>query len=156
MAGTYTLPDEPKPTAMARMSTNPVWPLLAMMFAGTWLALPWFAFNAWAFGSPGRERETAIALGGIVALFVTLFCIFAAIGGGVPKWTIPYLMMLLTLEKLALAYWLYQLQVGAFSIHAYYGGAHFNGLYLMLLGGFILRPYVAKLVDVHVFFVALM
>ena len=79
-----------------------------------------------------------------------------AIGGGVPKWTIPYLMMLLTLEKLALAYWLYQLQVGAFSIHAYYGGAHFNGLYLMLLGGFILRPYVAKLVDVHVFFVALM
>jgi len=156
MSSTYTLPDEPKPSTLSRMSTDPVWPLLAMMFAGAWLSLPWFAFNAWAFGSPERGRETAIALGGIAALFMTLLMLLSVIGGGVPEWSVSYLLLLLTLEKLALAYWLYHLQSPGFAMHTYFGGASFNGLVLVLAAGFLLRPRVAELIDVHVLFLALL
>ena len=53
----YRLPDEPKPGRLERLVTDPIWPLFATMLAGAWLGLPWFAFNAFALGSPTRWRE---------------------------------------------------------------------------------------------------
>ena len=57
MPAVYRIIDEPAPTALERTIVNPTWPLFASMFAGSWLAFPWFVLNAFALG--GRRRFAA-------------------------------------------------------------------------------------------------
>ena len=155
MSATYALPDEPRPSGLARFSVNPVWPLFAMMFAGAWLALPWFAFNAWAFGSASRVRETGIAVGGLVALPLSLFGMFVAIGGlDLPPWSFSYLFMLITVEKLAFAYGLYVVQSRSFAIYDYYEGPHVNGLPIVILGAVLAKPQLDAIIEASPYFLA--
>ena len=53
---TYAIADEPIETQRRHLVVDPSGPLLAEMVCGTWLSLPWFAFNAMAMGSPTRRK----------------------------------------------------------------------------------------------------
>ena len=75
---TYHLADEPRPGGLAHLAVQPFWPLLAMMLAGSWLALPWFVVNALAVGSPTRGKEIGLA---VLAFAGSLGLVLAVIGG---------------------------------------------------------------------------
>ncbi|MFN7143175.1 MAG: hypothetical protein ACK4YP_05320 [Myxococcota bacterium] len=147
MATRYRLPDEPRPGALANVVVHPMWPLLAVMFAGPWLSWPWFVLNAWALGSPTRVRETLYALGGFLGSAALLGAIVVAVvtidrGEDI----VPYLMIGVTVWKLAVSYVLSELQGRGFELYTWYGGVARNGFFVAVLGGMLLRPTIAGLV----------
>jgi len=80
-AGLYQIIDEPRPGARGQMVSQPFVPLLSFMFVGTFLAWPWFVFNAFALGSYRRWRDLAWAGGGFLvrtALVVAMIWAFGA------------------------------------------------------------------------------
>jgi hypothetical protein len=138
----YRIQDEPAPSGLGHLIVNPVFPLLSIMFAGAWLALPWFAFNAFALGSPTRRKELALALAapvGLVAISLGLAVAYTLLK--LPEASLPYLRVLLIVWKLAVAYWLFDLQKRGFALHEYFGGRVRNGV-LVLVAGLMLRPVV--------------
>lgn len=140
----YRIQDEPAPSGLGHLIVNPIFPLLSIMFAGAWLALPWFAFNAFALGSPTRRKELALAVAAplvLLALAVALGIVSAALG--LPKGSQPYLFLVLTLWKLAVAYWLFDLQKHGFALHEHFGGQVRNGV-PVLIGGLLVRGTVLK------------
>lgn len=148
MATRYRLPDEPRPGALANLVVHPMWPLLAVMFAGPWLAWPWFVLNAWALGSPTRVRETLYAVGGFLgSAALVAGVVVAAVtidrGDGV----VPYLMIGVTVWKLGVSYALSELQGRGFEIYTWYGGVARNGFFVAVLGGMLLRPEIAARLD---------
>ncbi|MEM8964484.1 MAG: hypothetical protein AAGD38_23560 [Acidobacteriota bacterium] len=135
---TYTILDEPSTGGkLGDFAVRPLWPLLAVMFGGAWLSWPWFAFNAWAVGSPTRRRETALAAAGFVGA-ATLFLVLAVMNGNglIPEGLLPYLGLVLTVWKLFISYRLYLLQARSFYLYEYFGGAVRSGLFVVLIGGF--------------------
>jgi hypothetical protein len=146
MDTTYRIQDEPRPSGLAHLVVNPIWPTLAAMLAGAWLALPWFALNSYALGSVTRRREWVLAG---VALPVT-FLLLMGMGllrmkGVVPEGAMPYLAVGLDVWKLTVAYLLLTLQQRSFALHEYFGGAVRNGMFVMLLGSFFGRKVVSDL-----------
>jgi hypothetical protein len=143
-ADTYRILDEPAPSGLGHLIVHPMWPLLAIMFAGVWLSLPWFVLNGFALGSPTRRKELVVAvLGpvGLLALSYTLGVLHALLQ--MPQGAIPYLLVVLTLWKLAVAYWLFDLQKQSFALHEYFGGKVRNGM-LVVGAGYLLSPMVLK------------
>jgi hypothetical protein len=144
-AGNYVLPDEPAPGPLARLAVDPIWPLLAQMLAGSWLALPWFVFNAHALGSPTRHREAALALASLLgaAAFEFLVIMFY------PRETLPMLgMRLLMLGtlciKLTLAYLIAIRQSAVYELFTHFGGKGRNGIVVLLVGAVVARPWLAE------------
>lgn len=137
MATAYRIEDEPLPGAWAHLAVRPLWPLFAVMFAGVWLAWPWFVFNGWVVGSPTRRKELAWAVGGAVGL-VGLALGLALLGetGVLPSRVWPYARVLLILWKLGVTYALYFLQSRTFQLYEHYGGPVKSGLMLVALGYF--------------------
>jgi hypothetical protein len=148
VAGDYRILDEPRPGALARLAVNPLWPLLAVMFGGTWISWPWFVVNAFAVGSPTRWRETALAAAGFAgtaALFVGLVLldargVFGASG-------LAYAGVGLVVWKLAVSYWLYVLQGRTFALFEYFHGAARNGVLVVFAGYFLSRRLFDLLAD---------
>jgi len=141
---TYRIMDEPAPSGLGHLIVQPMWPLLAVMFAGVWLALPWFVLNAFALGSPTRLKELGVAaLGplGLLGLWFGLRVVDTL--PQVPDGAMPYLALLLTLWKLAVAYWLFDMQKQSFALHEYFGGRVRNGM-VVVGAGFLLRGAVLK------------
>jgi hypothetical protein len=143
-ADTYRILDEPAPSGLAHLIVHPMWPLMSVMFAGVWLALPWFVLNSFALGSSTRLKELGVAVLGPVGLLLLWF------GLGVlhatlklPQGAIPYLLLVLTLWKLAVAYWLFDMQKHGFALHEYFGGKVRNGM-LVMGAGYLLAPTVLK------------
>src|SRR5688572_3426638 len=58
----YEIADEPHETPWRHLVVNPSGPLLAEMVCGSWLAIPWFAFNAIAMGSPTKKKEISMCV----------------------------------------------------------------------------------------------
>jgi hypothetical protein len=146
MDATYRIQDEPSPSGLSHLVVNPVWPMLAAMLAGAWLALPWFAFNSFALGSATRRREWVLAG---VALPIT-FLLLLGLGllrkqGVVPEGAMPYLGVSLTVWKLTVAYLLLTLQQRGFALHEYFGGTVRNGMFVLLAGSFVGRRAVSEL-----------
>jgi len=140
----YRILDEPAPSGLGHLIVNPMWPLLAIMFAGVWLSLPWFVLNAFALGSPTRRKELVVAVLGPVGLLALSFVVTAiALLLKLPKGAIPYLLVMLTLWKLGVAYWLFDMQQKSFALHQYFGGKVRNGM-LVLGAGYLLNPVVLK------------
>lgn len=140
----YRILDEPAPSGLGHLIVNPVFPLLSIMLAGAWLALPWFVFNTFALGSPTRRKELALAVAaplGMVALSAGLAVLFALLK--LPKGSLPYFMVLLTVWKLTVAYWLFDLQKRSFALHEHFGGQVRNGV-PVLIGGLLVRGTVLK------------
>jgi len=141
---TYRILDEPAPSGLGHLIVHPMWPLLAVMFAGVWLALPWFAFNAFALGSPTRRKELVVAVLGPLGLLGIWFGLVALDNMTlISARALPYLLLLLTLWKLAVAYWLFDLQKQGFALHEYFGGRVRNGM-LVVGAGYLLRATVLK------------
>jgi len=146
MDATYRIQDEPSPSGLSHVVVNPVWPLLASMLAGAWLALPWFALNSFALGSATRRREWVLAAVTLPVAFLLL------LGMGllrawevVPPGAMPYLAVGLTVWKLTVAYQLFTLQQRSFALHEYYGGTVRNGMFVLLAGSFFGRTAVGEL-----------
>ena len=55
MSRAYHIADEPAASPLSKYAVSPLWPMLAVMFGGAWLAWPWFAVNAFAIGSASRK-----------------------------------------------------------------------------------------------------
>ncbi|HEX8698510.1 MAG TPA: hypothetical protein VF815_06725 [Myxococcaceae bacterium] len=143
-ADTYRILDEPAPSGLGHLIVHPMWPLLAIMFAGVWLSLPWFVFNAFALGSPTRRKELVVAVMGPVGLLALAFGLgLLHTAMDMPKGAIPYLLLVLTLWKLGVAYWLFDLQKQSFALHEYFGGKVRNGM-LVVGAGYLLSPMVLK------------
>jgi hypothetical protein len=131
----YLIADEPAPSRLARFAVNPVYPFLALMLGGLWIAWPWFLFNSLAVGSPTRRAEIAWLLGGfaaIVALTGAELVVVVGLGIG-PTWAIPYLVLLITVAKLLVGYAVHVLQNRTIEIYEYYGGVLQNGLPVAIL-----------------------
>lgn len=139
---TYRILDEPQPSTLSHLAVQPLWPLLAVMFGGTWIAWPWFALNAFAVGSPSRVKELLWAVGGFLGtamLTVGIFSLYAAETVG--DVGMQYLIVTLSVWKLLVSYRLYILQARTFSLYEYFGGTVRNGL-LVILAATFLRPQV--------------
>jgi hypothetical protein len=141
----YHIPDEPAPSGLAHLVVDPIWPLLAQMLAGSWLALPWFVFNAFALGSPTRGREIGLATASLFGAAAFEFGVIMFY----PREDLPMLgmrvLMLGTLcIKLWLAYALAIRQTAVFELFRHFGGKGRNGLVVLLLGAFVARPWLAE------------
>ena len=64
MSSGYVIADDPRPGKLAHLSVSPMWPFFAVMFAGAWLAWPWYVLNSFAIGSPNQKREIALVVTG--------------------------------------------------------------------------------------------
>ncbi|WPO98672.1 hypothetical protein SFA35_18820 [Pseudomonas sp. HR96] len=141
-SSTYRIDDEPRPSAWARLAVSPLWPLLGLMLGGTWLGLPWFAFNSVAVGSPTRTRELTLVAVGIAGSVVIGLMLVHAVNVGyirsAASW--QYALLLVLIWKLAIGYALFVQQSATIELYQYYGGVlNRFGIVVVLLATFVLR-----------------
>jgi hypothetical protein len=130
----YQIADEPAPTSLARFAVNPIFPLLASMIGGVWIAWPWFAFNSIAVGSPTLRSELAWLGTGLVVMFAAAAAIVLAVGAGIlPVAAARYAFVCVAVMKLAFVYAVYVRQARTIEIYAYYGGVLRNGVLVLVL-----------------------
>lgn len=141
----YRIADEPKPGGLSHLTVNPIWPLFGVMFAGTWLAWPWFIFNGIAMGSPTLRKEIAIAIGGFVGATVLIYAIAVLGTQGFLGGNIKYSLLALTVYKLGISYWLYVTQARGFEIYSYFDGIVRNGIVIVFLAAIFGRRILATL-----------
>jgi hypothetical protein len=147
MQGAYKIIDEPRPGRWSRIVVDPLWPLFAFMFGGPVWGWAWFIVNGQALGSPTRLRELMfVVLGvcGILGLSVVLGSLMMA--GIVTKESMPYAVLVFTLWKLGISYWLYELQSRSFELYRYFGGSVQNGVIVVVLAYFF-RPKLSATPD---------
>ncbi|MEL7059361.1 MAG: hypothetical protein AAGN46_04955 [Acidobacteriota bacterium] len=141
-AGGYRIVDEPRPGALAQVAVDPLWPLLAMMLAGVWLAWPWFVLNGLAVGSPTRRREAVWAVLGLVGAFALLLAIAWSDGQGLlPAPWDQVAVLAVVVWKLFVSYRLYVLQARSFGLYEYFGGTRRNGLAVVVVA-FLVAPAI--------------
>jgi hypothetical protein len=144
--GGYRILDEPTPGGLAAYVVNPTFPLLAVMLAGSWLSMPWFAFNALALGSPTARREIALAAAALGGAALIVFALLAADAQGlIGERSVKYWLLIPTAWKLVAGYWLFTLQDRTFDLYRHFGGRVRNGFAVLLIGAFLARPYVIGL-----------
>jgi len=145
----YRIIDEPLPSIWRRFAANPIFPLLASMLAGQWLAWPWFLLNGLALGSPFRRREALIVLGAFLGCVVWTGVTLAFDDGQTSKLVIRLMLLVLTCWKLACAYALHTLQGRTFELVIHYEGERRKLPPMVVLGvGFwVLRPLVLGNID---------
>ena len=134
----YRILDEPTPSTLSHMVVQPLWPLFSLMFAGFWLALPWFCFNAVAMGCPNRNRTFLFAAIGLTGKLVIITVV--VIAAGVFEWDrygVSYAMLGATVWDLGIGYYLFVLQSRTFDLYTHFGGTVKNGLILVILGALI-------------------
>ncbi|MCB1042443.1 MAG: hypothetical protein KDC35_05880 [Acidobacteria bacterium] len=136
---TYHIADEPKPSGLAHLAVHPLWPLFGVMFAGTWLAWPWFAFNGFAVGSPTKWRElTAVIIGWLCSVVILFAIIFAEhsklLTSDVGRWV-----FLITKDIwiITVSYWIFTTQTRTIELFQYTGGKLRNGLFAVVVSYFV-------------------
>lgn len=142
MAGaTYRIIDEPAPSGLAKFAVNPVWPFFALMFAGAWLAYPWWILNGFATGSPARFKTIALVVAAVLGTGVLLAAYYYLAGNFVITTSnAPYVALVFPVFKIAMGYWLYITQSQSFEIYEYYGGLVKNGMPFVFIGYLLRRP----------------
>ncbi len=132
MSSGYVIADDPRPSSLAHLSVNPVWPLFGVMFVGPWLSWPWYILNSYAIGSPNKRRELLLALGGIIGGYMLVLLSITFVREMWPeselKPFIPYIKLLMTVWKLAITYLLFTTQSQCFEIYEHYDGIVRNGM----------------------------
>jgi hypothetical protein len=129
----YTIADEPAPSTLARYAVNPLYPMLAFMFAGVWFAWPWFAFNSFAIGSPTKRAELAwLAAGLIVPSAVGWALLYARAADALPAASAPYIGLVIVVLKIVVVYAVFLLQSRTIEIYEYYGGKLVNGVWPLI------------------------
>ena len=144
----YQIADEPVESSLRDYAVHPHAPMLAMMVCGAWLAWPWFAFNAFAIGSPTRRTELALCGATFGATFALAGVVLVLFRHGVIPDGVPLRLALLAITtcKLALGYWLVAVQERTFHVYAYYGG-RVRDARRVLAVGWLIRGFVIGLVD---------
>jgi hypothetical protein len=133
MAG-YQIADEPAPTSLARFAVNPIFPMLASMIGGVWIAWPWFAFNSIAVGSPTLRSELAWLGAGLAVMFAAATgIVLAAQAEILPVAAFRYAFVCVALVKLVFVYVVYVQQARTIEIYQYYGGVLRNGILVLVL-----------------------
>jgi hypothetical protein len=145
---TYLIADEPVDSALRDYVVRPHVPLLASMLCGTWLAWPWFAFNAIAMGSPTWRREVALAAAAfagtfVLAAIVLMLSYLGVIPNGAP---LRLALLAVTTGKLAFSYYLSVVQDRTFHVYEYYGGRVRNAS-RVLSAGWLISGFVIGLSD---------
>jgi hypothetical protein len=144
----YSIPDEPRPGVLQKLVVEPMWPLLAAMMAGCWLAWPWLCFNAYAMGSPTARREVALCALGLVGNVVLGSALLWAGSVGLVRDPLVFELLLLAVTgwRLGISYVVVELQSRTFHIYAHYDGPVRSGRVALLLG-ILARSFVLGLVD---------
>jgi hypothetical protein len=143
MAG-YRIIDEPLPSGLERLATNPFWPFLASMFAGAWLAWPWFAFNAFALGSGRRFGDLALViLGLIVNTVLILLLVGLANQRTLDGEAFAYALLVPQGLRLVLLYWIYLRQERTFELFTHFGGDARNGMFVVFAGAVVNQWLIA-------------
>lgn len=145
---TYQIADQPVDSSLRDHVVRPSAPLLAVMLCGTWLAWPWFAFNAIAMGSPTRRKEVALCAAAFAGTAVLGALLLALVDAGLlPKGAPLRLAMLAIVAfKLAISYYITLVQDRTFHVYEYYGGPVRNASRLISLG-WLVRGLVLGLSD---------
>ncbi len=145
---TYSIADKPIETSRRHLVVDPSGPLLAEMLCGSWLSLPWFAFNAVAMGSPTRRREIALCVLTFAVTAVLGYVVLALREGGVieSRVVLRFALLGIVTWKLAMAYAIHTLQARTFHVYEYYGGPVRSSAYALGLG-LTLRDVVVGLSD---------
>jgi hypothetical protein len=145
---TYSIADEPIETSRRHLVVDPSGPLLAEMLCGSWLSLPWFAFNAVAMGSPTRRREIALCVLTFAVTAVLGYVVLALREGGVieSRVVLRFALLGIVTWKLAMAYAIHTLQARTFHVYEYYGGPVRSAAYVLSTGWW-LRDLVIGLSD---------
>src|SRR5213075_44510 len=119
----YQIADEPE-TGEGRGAYifRPNAPLLAEMLCGSWLSFPWFAFNAWALGSPPSRRQIKLCVLAMATIVVLAFAIYGLVDVGVieSRQTLRIALLGLDAVKIGLAYKLAAMQARTFEVYTYY------------------------------------
>lgn len=137
MASGYKIPDEPLPSAWARFTCDPNVIVTAGMVGGSWLAAPWFAFNAFAVGSATQRREMILAAAMPIATSLFGMLLTLLVGHfGWPFRVVHYGALLVYVVKFALLYELQRKQAVTVGIHRYLGRSVMQGWPLVALGYF--------------------
>jgi hypothetical protein len=144
----YAIADEPHETPWRHLVVNPSGPLLAEMTCGSWLSIPWFAFNAIAMGSPTKIKEAAMCVAAFaVTAVAALLLIWAIDTDIIVSTTVIRLCVLAIITwKLAIAYWIHTIQSRTFHVYEYYGGA-VRSASAVLATGYVLRGFIVGAVD---------
>jgi len=130
----YAIVDEPSPGRLVGAVVSPLWPLFALLFAGAWVALPWFVLNAFALGSATRARETfaaAAGLAGSLALAVAVLGLESR--GAVPPGASDWVRLVVVAWHLVVGFGLYLLQARSFAVWTQLGGPSRSGFWIVLL-----------------------
>jgi hypothetical protein len=139
----YTIIDEPRPGTLQRLVVDPMWPLLAVMIAGSLPGFAWLTFNAVAVGSPTRVREIGLCIAGVLGSALLLVALGGvAVATEVPRTAYPYLPLVAVGWKLVCAYAASAQQQGAVELFEYFGGHKRNGLPALLVLAFLVWPAV--------------
>ncbi len=134
----YRIGDEPQPGRLSQVAVNPVWPLLAVMFGGAGLSWTWFAVNGFALGSPHRRAELGWVIGGFAGNVALLLSIVVLADAGIlAGLALSYAVIVLTVWKLAVSYWLYILQGRSFGLYRHFGGPVKNGALIVFAALFL-------------------
>ena len=145
----YEIVDEPRPGPLGHLSANPFWMFLATMLAGVWLGWSWFAINSVAMGSASRTKELSLIGVGIAgSIALTLLGLHLVASEALAVDDVGYAATVLIIWKLGISYKLHLWQAQSFELYAYFEGKVRNGL-LVLIAGFVLRPFVLGLLGGH-------
>lgn len=120
----YIISDEPQQSRFGHLVVRPSGILFAAMFCGTWLALPWFAFNGYAMGSPTRRKELALcALTlGVTVVLATIFVVLWDRDIIESSTGVRLFALVVTTWKLGMLYAIETVQSRTFGVYEYYGG----------------------------------
>ena len=145
---TYQIADEPVETSLRSYVVRPSMPLLAIMFAGAWLAWPWFAFNAIAMGSPTRRKEIALCAAAFAGTAVLGAIVIALFDAGILPAGAPLRLAVLAVVtfKLTITYHISTVQSRTFHVYEYYGGP-VRSASRILGASLLVRGFVIGLVD---------
>ncbi|HJU40121.1 MAG TPA: hypothetical protein VJ724_11155 [Tahibacter sp.] len=144
----YQLPDEPRPGALAQTAVDPMWPMFAFILVGAWMGYAWFALNAFALGSPTRNRELGLigaALAGSALAFVGLVGAYES--GWLDQGSLKYALLVVVAIKLACAYGIAVMQSRVFELFTYFGGVGKNGAVVLILGVLVLKKEVGTMLS---------
>ncbi len=134
----YRIVDEPAPSGLEQVIVNPVWPLLGSMFAGAWLAYPWFVLNAFALGGRRRFADLGIAALGLLVSGIALLGIgLLASRMVLDERSLPYAQLVPVGIRLVAFYLLFMRQEQTFALYSYFGGQPRNAMLIVVAASFL-------------------
>ncbi|MFZ5896180.1 MAG: hypothetical protein ACOY0T_34305 [Myxococcota bacterium] len=133
----YRIVDEPAPSALKQMTVNPFWPLLASMFAGAWLAWPWFVLNSLALGRGRRfDFDLAVLALGFALNAALVLAVEKVLAAGIIQHR-QYADLVPQAARLTVLYIVFLRQQRTFQLFEHFGGVGRNGLWIVFAGSVV-------------------